>query len=247
MEKQGVSAPRLALVGFRKDASSYYLGLFPDWRFSASERQGEIDATSIRQRYFEPDEPAWEALQNLAPSAVVRALKDWAKQPAFAILREEHRALIDYRKRWGSGPFITLDALVTAARHVLLIRRGNTPGKGLWAVPGGFLEDRERLLQGAIRELKEETGLTVTETDLVASLREVCVFDHPDRSQRGRIITHAHWFDLPLDAPPVVAGADDAAEARWFPIDALAGMEADLFEDHFVILERFLELPDTAP
>lgn len=240
MEKQGVSAPRLALVGFHKDASSYYLELFPDWRFSASERQGEVDATSIRQLYFEPDEPAWDALRNLAPPAVVRALKDWMKQPAFAAMREEHRSIIDYGKRWGRGPFITLDALVTVAGQVLLVRRGNTPGKGLWAVPGGFLEGRERLLQGAIRELKEETGLTVTEDELRDSLREVLVFDHPDRSQRGRIITHAHWFDLSLASLPIVAGADDAAEACWFPIDGLAGMEAELFEDHFVILERFL-------
>ena len=67
---------------------------------------------------------------------------------------------------------------------------------------------------------------------------------HPDRSQRGRIITHTHWFDLPLKTLPAVAGADDAADARWFPIDGLARMEAKMFEDHFTILERFLKITE---
>ncbi|MDR2881483.1 MAG: NUDIX domain-containing protein, partial [Azoarcus sp.] len=129
---------------------------------------------------------------------------------------------------------------VTVAGHVLLVRRRHPPGKNLWAIPGGFLEGRERLLQGAIRELKEETGLAVTDAELAKACRAVAVFDHPDRSQRGRVITHAHWFDLPLPALPPVAGADDAAEARWFPIAGLPGMETELFEDHFVILDGIL-------
>ncbi|MDR3086835.1 MAG: bifunctional nicotinamide-nucleotide adenylyltransferase/Nudix hydroxylase [Azoarcus sp.] len=254
LEKTGIAHPhpRIALTGFHKDDSSYYLKLFPQWSFIASAQQGDIDATAIRQIYFGESTETTEAtetesesaLQNLVPPAVARILTDWAAQPAFAAMREEHRAIEAYKKKWGAGPFVTLDAVVTMAepRHVLLVRRGNTPGKGLWAIPGGFLEGRERLLQGAIRELKEETGLGIADATLTEALREVAVFDHPDRSQRGRIITHAHWFDLSRTSLPPVAGADDAAEARWFPVAALPGMEAELFGDHFAILNRFLAL-----
>jgi len=236
MEKQGHATPRLALAGFHKDASSNYLNLFPQWSFMASERQGDIDATPIRELYF--DEGATLCAQ--IPSAVALFLEYWRTQPTFATMREEHETIEADKQQWGLGPFITLDALVTVAGHVLLVRRKNPPGKGLWAIPGGFLEGRERLLQGAIRELKEETGLDVADAELVQACRTVSVFDHPDRSQRGRVITHAHWFDLPLPTLPVVAGADDAAEARWFPIAELPNMETELFEDHFVILDRFL-------
>ncbi|MDR2092211.1 MAG: bifunctional nicotinamide-nucleotide adenylyltransferase/Nudix hydroxylase [Azoarcus sp.] len=243
LEKSGIASPRIALAGFHKDASSYYLGIFPHWFFLAIERQGEIDATTIRQLYFNPGGnggTARASLQNLVPPAVARYLDEWAARPVFSAMQEEHRAIDAYKAKWGSGPFVTLDAVVTAANHVLLIRRKHAPGKGLWAIPGGFLEGRERLLQGAIRELKEETGLDVPEADLPSALRGVAVFDHPDRCQRGRIITHAHWFDLPSANLPAIQGADDAAEARWFPIDAIQGMETELFEDHFIILDRFL-------
>ena len=246
MERVGYAAPRLALAGFHKDASSGYLKLFPQWPFVASERQGDIDATPIRELYFNGSEVAWIRLRAQVPPAVARYLEDWRMQPAFAAMREEHESIEAGKQKWGSGPFVTLDAVVTTAGHVLLIRRKYPPGKDSWAIPGGFLEGRERLLQGAIRELKEETGLDAEEATLARACRAVAVFDHPDRSQRGRVITHAYWFDLPCPAFPAVAGADDATEAHWFPIASLPDMEAELFEDHFVILDRFLNVIGTA-
>jgi bifunctional NMN adenylyltransferase/nudix hydrolase len=240
MEKAGCATPRLVLVGFHKDASSAYLKLFPQWSFKASERQGDIDATPLRGFYLDGNGHSWATLRPLVPPAVIQYLENWQTQPAFAAMREEHETVEADKKTWGLGPFITLDAVVTVAGHVLLVRRKHPPGKGLWAIPGGFLEGRERLLQGAIRELKEETGLAIEDVELAGNLCAEAVFDHPDRSQRGRIITHAYWFDCPLPSLPTVAGADDAAEARWLPIARLPAMEAELFEDHFVILDKFL-------
>jgi bifunctional NMN adenylyltransferase/nudix hydrolase len=242
MKKAGYAVPRLALVGFHKDASSAYLGLFPKWSLTASERQGDIDATLLRRFYLSGNDAAWAMLCAQVPPAVVRHLEGWRTQPAFAAMRAEHETIEADKQKWGLGPFITLDALVTVAGRVLLVRRKHPPGKGLWAIPGGFLEGRERLLQGAIRELKEETGLAVADAELAKACCAVAVFDHPDRSQRGRVITHAHWFDLSLPVLPPVAGADDAAEARWFSIAELPGMETELFEDHFVILDKFLDI-----
>ena len=121
-------------------------------------------------------------------------------------------------------------------------------GHGLWAfirtyfLRAGFLDGRERVLQGAIRELREETGFALLDATLEEALVGTAVFDHPDRSSRGRTITHAHFFDLKNARPPQVAGADDAAEACWVPIAALAAMEGELFEDHFNILNHFLDL-----
>ncbi|KAF7599057.1 MAG: cytidyltransferase [Candidatus Dactylopiibacterium carminicum] len=239
----GVTA-RVALVGHIKDASSQYLKRFPSWDFIPVPAQGEIDATSLRRIWFEGEDEAvnYALLSPLLPPAVLRYLQGWAVLPHFARLREEHLTIEENKRIWGTGPFVTVDALVKASGKVLLIRRGRAPGKGLWALPGGFLDGRERVQQGAIRELREETGLALSDAALEAALAGVIVFDHPDRSLRGRTITHVHFFDLGNLAPPEVAGGDDAAEAHWVPLEALAAMEGEFFEDHFNILNHFLAI-----
>lgn len=153
-----------------------------------------------------------------------------------------------YREAWAAAPyppvFVTVDAVLRCQNHVLLIRRAHAPGKGRRAVPGGFIEQRETVWQSCLRELAEETHCNLPEATLRAALQSVAVFDHPDRSQRGRTITHAHYFDLG-DAPfPEVQADDDAAVVQWIPIDQLARLEAEFFEDHFHMLDHFLGLTD---
>lgn len=241
---QAAPGDRVALIGHLKDASSQYLNRFPDWEFLAADRQGDTDATSLRHIWFEGenDDVTKALLSPLLPAPILQYMQGWQKLSHFARLRAEHLAVEESKKVWGAGPFITVDAVVRAAGHILLVRRGRSPGQGLMALPGGFLDGRERVLQGAIRELREETGFAVLDATLEEALAGVAVFDHPDRSTRGRTITHAHFFDLKHTRLPEVQGADDAAEARWVPQTELAGMEGELFEDHFNILNHFLGL-----
>lgn len=244
------AAEHVALIAFFKDASSYYLNHFPDWRQLVVQDGPEIDATRVRRVLFEAEDVAvsLSVVAGLLPMAVRQYLQAWSLLPCYAALAQEHRAVEAYKASWRGAPhppiFSTVDAVVKTADHVLLIRRNDFPGKGLWAIPGGFLEPRERLLHGAIRELVEETRLGVLVPSLVEALVAVAVFDHPDRSQRGRTITHAHYFDLKTEQLPAVEGADDAALARWVPLAQLPSMEEQFFEDHFHILDHFLGLTD---
>jgi 8-oxo-dGTP diphosphatase len=105
------------------------------------------------------------------------------------------------------------------SRKVLLIRRGNEPYKDCWAFPGGFLNMDETLEECARRELKEETGLTAT-----GEMVELKSFSTVDRDPRGRTITVAYLIEMPLTE---AKGADDAAEAQWFPLDALPPLAFD--------------------
>jgi len=239
------SAGPVALVGFRKDDSSAYLSLFPEWREHALPRQAPIDGTALRRLYLGGDGSELAAeLVAAVPPAVAGFLETFRHGPEMARLREEFAALERDRARYGSGPFVTVDAVVTRGERILLVQRGRAPGKGLWALPGGFLEGSERLLTAAIRELQEETLVDCSEAELRAAFRGVAVFDHPQRSQRGRTITHAHHFALPanLGAPPRVEGADDAQAARWFEISEVSGMLEQLFDDHFQVIDHFLGL-----
>ena len=116
-------------------------------------------------------------------------------------------------------PAFTCDALVVAGerphRRVLLVRRGAEPFAGLWAIPGGFVDEGERPEDAARRELAEETGL-VLEGELVP----VGTFGDPGRDPRGWTVT-AVYVAYVAGSAPTVAGGDDAADAAWFAEDDL--------------------------
>jgi bifunctional NMN adenylyltransferase/nudix hydrolase len=236
---------RTVLVGHHKDASSYYLDLFPRWAYLGAGAQGDICATELRRLFYEGEASGIAQAMESLPATLQGTFTGWLRSAEYSKMREAHLAIQESQKTWGRGPFITLDAVVQACGHILLVRRGRHPGKDLWAVPGGFLEPEERLLDGALRELHEETGLDLNHSPSGFELKEVAVFDHPDRSQRGRTVTHAHYFQLSDSALPAVSGSDDAVEARWIPLPELQAMEDQFFDDHFHILDHFLSIsPD---
>jgi 8-oxo-dGTP diphosphatase len=119
------------------------------------------------------------------------------------------------------------------SREILLIRRGQEPFSGAWALPGGFVEPFERPEDAARRELAEETGLR-----LHAPFTLVGVYGEAGRDPRGWTVSAAYAVLLEHDAPPVMSG-DDAEEARWFPVDALPALAFDhdrIVADALVVL-----------
>ena len=117
---------------------------------------------------------------------------------------------------------------------------GDMPGKGLWALPGGFLNQEETMLDGAIRELKEETKIKVPVPVLKGSIKGSKTFDAPNRSSRGRTITQAFFIDLGVGELPKVKGSDDAEKAFWVPFNQVK--QEKMFEDHFHIIDNFINI-----
>ena len=124
-------------------------------------------------------------------------------------------------------PCVTVDAAVfrtTEGRwEVLLILRKNYPYEGQWAFPGGFIEMHETLLEAVNRELEEETGLKGVK------LEQVKAFDAVDRDPRARTIGIA-FVGVVEENDSDVRGGDDAAEARWFPVDELPPLAFDHYD-----------------
>ena len=235
-----------------------YAESFPRWKQSVVECPRPEPGARLRGVLLQRDmarspaslaerrDGALAVLSAWVPKPVIEYLRAWATLPAYAELVRDQHAIDAMNDEWKGSPyepiFSTVDAVVRCAGHVLLVKRGSPPGEGLWALPGGFLEPRETLLESAMRELQEETGLGAHPAALRRALVRVAVFSHPQRSLRGRTITHAHFFELRDERLPPVKGGDDAAAAEWIPIEALPGIEAQLFEDHFHILDEFLRL-----
>lgn len=161
-----------------------------------------------------------------------------------ARLWEEEQYVFSYRRSWQAAPYppvlVTADVLIQCKNKVLLIQRGGLPGKGLWALPGGFVDKDETLFDAALRELREETGLSLGYEHAKSCMVRKKTFDDPNRSSRGRTVTHAVHFDLtgrPLDT---LEAGDDAAALQWVDIQVALKMRSVMFEDHFLMLEYFL-------
>jgi 8-oxo-dGTP diphosphatase len=147
-------------------------------------------------------------------------------------------------------PSVTVDLCVFTVDEdrlkVLLVRRGETPYRDRWALPGGFIkvgnafsDQGESVNEAAWRELEEETGLSKVDVPLA----EVGVFGAPYRDPRTRVITVAYAALVRPDLLPTVAAGTDAAAVQWWPVqDLLADNEkrypdaARLAFDHQEIL-----------
>ncbi|NUO76744.1 MAG: bifunctional nicotinamide-nucleotide adenylyltransferase/Nudix hydroxylase [Lysobacter sp.] len=245
----GDAQARVGLIGQDKDASSYYLREFPQWDLVDVQHTATLSATELRRYLYEANQldshGGLMLIRANVPAPVFDMLEAFRKNsPAFKQLVAEHQFIDTYRAAWADAPypptFVTTDAVVVHSGHVLLVRRRAEPGKGLWALPGGFVGQDESLLDACLRELREETRLKLPLPVLKGSIRHQHVFDHPDRSQRGRTITHAFHFDFPSGELPDVRGGDDADKARWIPVSVALEMGPQLYEDHLHILEFFL-------
>ena len=124
-------------------------------------------------------------------------------------------------------------ALIVCDGKILLVKRGIEPFKGWWDIPGGFLEPGEHPRDGMLREVREETGLSVRVRELLGVYMDN--YDTPD----GRnIFTLTHYYIVePNGGAP--RAADDAVELRWFPLDALP--EQIAFEHARVVLRDLQE------
>ena len=119
-------------------------------------------------------------------------------------------------------PSVTTDCVIFGfdgtKLRVLLIERGIEPFKGKWALPGGFLRMDEDAETGALRELKEETGLDA------AYIKQFHTFTTPNRDPRERVITIAYYALVRLQE---VTGGDDAARAEWYALDKVPALAFD--------------------
>lgn len=250
---------KIGLIGHNKDNSSYYLKIFPN--FSEVPVEGVKHASSgallsskmIRERMFQhgtnthdDDITPFHEMSDVMPTSVRKHVARIWQTVALRELFGEFTFTNKYKKIWEATPypvtFTTVDAIVECNGHILMVKRGEFPGKGKLALPGGFLGQDETLFDGTLRELTEETQISLPRKVLIGAVtsKQAVAFDDPHRSSRGRTITHAFHFKLNEKSLPKVKGGDDASAAMWVPIAMLTPQTC--FEDHGHIIRRMLEL-----
>jgi bifunctional NMN adenylyltransferase/nudix hydrolase len=252
-----LAAQKVILIGHDKDSSSFYIHCFPQWDFldtGFQSRDGlllQYDATAIRKMVWQNE--LHYAVGILPQGCLDYIIKHKATMPdTYEALRNEYVCIRKYRDSWKAAPFppvfVTTDCVVVQSGHILLIQRGNNPGKGLWALPGGFIDQAESIEDCAIRELLEETNIKLQPEVLRRCIQSVHVFDRAggvSEEDRGRIITHVHTIKLddtkPL--PKVKAGGtedepDEVSQVKWVLISDIDYRE--IFSDHGRIIQQSL-------
>jgi bifunctional NMN adenylyltransferase/nudix hydrolase len=243
VSKYAVLGTKTGIIGHKKDDSSFYLDMFPQWGYENVELIEFLSAVDIRDLYFKR-EVNMKFIRGVVPETVFDFLEQFRTTPEYEQIIREREFVANYKKQYASLPyppiFSTADSVVICSGHVLMIKRRAEPGRGLWALPGGYVNANtdKTVLDAAIRELREETQIKVPAPVLRGSIVRGKVFDAIDRSPRGRIITHAFHIQLPDGELPKVKGSDDAEKARWVPIAEVRS--EDCFEDHFEIIQHFV-------
>ncbi|MEZ6141896.1 MAG: NUDIX hydrolase [Zavarzinella sp.] len=145
---------------------------------------------------------------------------------------------LNYSYEFPRPGFATDIVLITLERNprVLLIQRNAEPFAGMWALPGGFVEENERIVDAARRELQEETGLTGIE------LEQLHTFGDPGRDPRGWSISVAYLARVHPKLLKPKAG-DDASAAEWHPLRKLPPLA---FDHHDIIQRAMVRMQDRA-
>lgn len=240
----------LGLIGYNKDHTSYYLNIFPTWDSISvpvyKGANGEVlNSTEIRYDYIHN---FYDMDCSELPFAVQTIIEDYMSTSAHTDIINEAKIVQAYKDSWAVGrpvpyapTFVTTDAVVIQSGHILLVKRKASPGKGQWALPGGFLEPELTLLENTLKELREETKLKVPTPVLLRNIKDQKTFDAPHRSTRGRTITTAFYIDLGFSPDmPKVKGSSDAKEAKWVPFSEVD--RTMMFEDHAGIIDYFLNI-----
>jgi bifunctional NMN adenylyltransferase/nudix hydrolase len=241
----------ISLIGFKKDESSYYLKLFPEWRdipvegFKVQGATEHLSATNIREQLYK-GKSTYDSQLPSGSNAKIQSMPQTSGP--LKVLREEAGYLRDYRaliakasEAFNGWPVLTqtVDAVVVQSGHILLVERGQLPGVGLWALPGGHLDHNETLEEAMIRELYEECRLDMPKGALKGRIKTSRRYDTPSRSEKARVITEAFLVELPQrDKLEKVKGGDDARRAFWVPVSEIDPRM--MFEDHYDIIQDML-------
>ena len=232
---------KITLIGRPNQSTTYYANFFPQWDNHDVDHEHDLSSTEIRNDLFS-DGVLGDTIDHLPPP-IMASLNGFIATEDGQNLQKEYGFIELYKKGWENAPFapthVTVDAVVIQSGHVLLVKRGAQPGKGLLALPGGFIHQEETLLNAMVRKLKEETQIKVPAPVLLGSVKGSCVFDAPFRSARGRTITHAFHIELRGEETlPKIKGGGESSGCFWMP---LAQIDSTMmFEDHYFIIQQLL-------
>lgn len=243
IESQTLGSSDVRLFGHKKNSTSFYLDTFPKWGPCVDPGpMGCISATKIRDLMFVRDKIG---IRDMIPTPVYDLIDGWMETAEFERLHEEYHQILEHKIQWRGAPsiimFNEINPVVVCNDHVLTIERQSAPGKGLFALPECNINQKKTLFDSCVHELTQEIAIGLTVCELADLFNGVNVFDHPQRDQRGRYISHAFLFyseQRTIDLPSI-NGSNTRNIARWEPLSGINDKRHLFFSDHWHIIDSF--------
>lgn len=237
----------VTLFGCKKDESSFYLDLYPQWNKDLKELETNFSATELRSAWF-ANAQGVDFVRRLVDFGALETTVEWLKNRQYdRDLQDEWNYHNVERLKYAEYPYpetlnlCCADAVVICNGYVLMIERKHIPGKGCLALPGGFKNSNETFFNAAVRELYEETSIELAESILRNCNTKQVMFDKPSRSLGKTRVSMACYFDIShlynkesMEFPLVQAG-DDASNFKWVRIADLTHLR-NVFDDHAAIV-----------
>lgn len=252
VKSRNVPDNETVLFGHHKDATSFYLDLFPEWKqVELTSTNPELSSTDIRRLWMECNQVFTFKMEKLVPYHVknhlLRREYDDDLQSEYNYYKKEAVTFAGYPYQETLN-FNCADVVLECAGHILLGKRKNAPGRNCWALFGGFKNRNETFFECALRELMEESNVRLPERVLRKSVVNAKMFDDPSRSQGITRNTYAYHIKVDLNPDgtlPRANGSDDMQdELRWFPTDEAVN-NLVLFDDHKDIISYFTGIYQT--
>ena len=257
------------VFGHDKDDSSFYLKLFDDYNLVHIDNlYNNLSSTDIRNFLKESlhFDNFYQAFKDKLPKSTLWLInKNYIKykkiiEDDINYLNKQRELFIDYPYPETLN-FITTDVLVVLCKdpggminendEVLLIKRKFHPGKGAYALPGGFLNTDETPFQGAIREFKEEVGVDLIKENYFITSNMMFLADHPKRSLYGRRLSFVYYLKIKglkniKDFKSKIKAGDDAKEVKFLSLKKALkpgnkGQYKAFFDDHRELIVRGIE------
>lgn len=245
----------ITMVGYKKDKNSWWLETF-GWELTEIEAQMHdgkvISSTNVRNDFFDP-QVDFKIHDGIVTDNVLDYLTFWKSTNAdeYDRLAEEHLFNQKELAKMANYPYrmslncCTGDAVVICNGHLLTTIRGNLPGLGAYALPGGHKDENETFKECAIRELREEVRLKVPERVIRGSVKAQELFDYPNRSYPICKPTQALLIELLPDHDgklPAVKPREEIRDVFWMPLHMVRRNRHNFFDDHYQIIQKFLGL-----
>ena len=229
----------IAIIGHEKDSSSYYLNIFPEWKFLETGNYEGINATDFRKEYFSSKNliTGYEKL----PKQIVSWLKKYKKSVYYKNIKYQflyiNKVLKNKKKLL---PFEVCNGLVICCGYILLVKSKAPLRKGFFSLPEAIYVSNENYKKISIKAVLNETKIEIMPEKIELAYKKNGVFSYRDRFPICKQTSYTYYYHLKENTLPEVFKTKETELAQWILLEDLYLIENQIYADHFQIIQWFL-------